>query len=193
MNSRFRVCFSEFFWDILWVWTMLRQMFHSGFENYVLPIVVLNSLLNVHLESSLTCFAKVVLNSLLYRVLWCTHVCTYITCTGSHVCTYIARTSARVGLSLNMVGAAMEFFPQCWTACNVWPHPQCWIACNVWPYPQCWTACNAHSSERCLSSFCALCFLQHVLHVSADFFLADGGGSGKGIGCSYIMLQFPDS
>ena len=44
-------------------------MFHSGFENYGLPIVVLNSLLNVHLESSLTCFAKVVLNSLLYRVL----------------------------------------------------------------------------------------------------------------------------
>ncbi len=45
---------------------MLVQMFHSGFENYVLPIVVLNSLL---IESSLTCFAKVVLNGLLYRVL----------------------------------------------------------------------------------------------------------------------------
>ncbi len=42
---------------------------HSGFENYVLPFVVLSSLLNVRLEPSLTCFAKVVLNSLLYRVL----------------------------------------------------------------------------------------------------------------------------
>ena len=23
------------FGDILWVWTMVQQMFHSGFENYI--------------------------------------------------------------------------------------------------------------------------------------------------------------
>ena len=70
----------------------------------------------------------------------------YIGAHKENVCTYITRTSARVGQTLNKLGAAMEFFPQCCTACN------------------------AHSSERCLSNFCALCFLQLVLHASADIF-----------------------